>query len=44
MTDKTEPQPQTDRIAKVMAGPGVPSRPEAEGMILEWRVAVNGTR
>ena len=44
MTDKTEPQPQTDRIAKVMARAGVASRREAERMILEGRVAVNGTR
>lgn len=46
MTDDTAPNPQQtpDRIAKVMARAGVASRREAERMILEGRVAVNGSR
>ena len=45
MTDdapKTEQSP--DRIAKVMARAGVASRRDAERMILEGRVTVNGTK
>ncbi|MFC3569376.1 pseudouridine synthase [Paracoccus simplex] len=38
------PNPQTDRIAKVMARAGVASRREAERMILEGRVSVNGQK
>ena len=36
------PQPEGDRIAKVMARAGVASRRDAERMILEGRVKVNG--
>jgi len=39
MTDKT---PQGDRIAKVLSRAGVASRREAERMIADGRVAVNG--
>ena len=50
MTDDTTPAPaprqsasqSTDRIAKVMARGGVASRRDAERMILEGRVTVNG--
>ncbi|WP_265500608.1 pseudouridine synthase [Paracoccus beibuensis] len=47
MTDKTpdSPTPATaDRIAKVMARAGVASRREAERMIVEGRVSVNGKK
>ena len=47
MTDdspKTAPQSPADRIAKVMARAGVASRREAERMILEGRVTVNGQK
>ncbi|MDO5704221.1 MAG: pseudouridine synthase [Paracoccus sp. (in: a-proteobacteria)] len=48
MTDQTpetesQPAPEGERIAKVMARAGVASRREAERMIVEGRVAVNGT-
>jgi 23S rRNA pseudouridine2605 synthase len=38
----TQETPETDRIAKVMARSGICSRRDAEKMILEGRVAVNG--
>ncbi|WP_199260641.1 pseudouridine synthase [Paracoccus binzhouensis] len=41
---ETAPNPQADRIAKVMARAGVASRREAERMILEGRVTVNGQK
>ncbi|KRW93965.1 pseudouridine synthase [Paracoccus sp. MKU1] len=41
---QTAPNPQADRIAKVMARAGVASRREAERMILEGRVTVNGKK
>ncbi|MDQ7262674.1 pseudouridine synthase [Paracoccus sp. PS-1] len=41
---ETAPNPQADRIAKVMARAGVASRREAERMILEGRVTVNGKK
>ena len=46
MTDKPENAPQTnaERIAKVMARAGVASRREAERMIVEGRVSVNGQK
>lgn len=45
MTDEpTPPKTGTDRIAKVMARIGVASRRDAERMILEGRVSVNGTK
>ena len=50
MTDDTTPAPkpetapQSERIAKVMARAGVASRREAERMILEGRVTVNGDK
>ena len=46
MTDMPEhsPNPNADRIAKVMARAGVASRREAERMILEGRVTVNGQK
>ncbi len=45
MTDDTPKAPETaDRIAKVMARAGVASRREAERMIVEGRVTVNGTK
>ncbi|MDS9466054.1 pseudouridine synthase [Paracoccus sp. MBLB3053] len=50
MTDKTDtpenesPKAEGDRIAKVMARVGVASRREAERMILEGRVTVNGKK
>ncbi|WP_294928078.1 pseudouridine synthase [uncultured Paracoccus sp.] len=51
MTEETTPAPQTaapkttpERIAKVMARAGVASRREAERMILEGRVTVNGDK
>ena len=45
MTDETPKAPETaDRIAKVMARAGVASRREAERMIVEGRVTVNGTK
>ncbi|WP_411838703.1 pseudouridine synthase [Paracoccus sp. ME4] len=43
-TPQTAPRTQADRIAKVMARAGVASRREAERMIIEGRVAVNGTK
>lgn len=43
-TPNTAPQPTPDRIAKVMARAGVASRRDAERMILEGRVAVNGKK
>ena len=44
-TPETEsPKPEGDRIAKVMARVGVASRREAERMILEGRVTVNGKK
>ena len=44
MSAETPPKPEaeTDRIAKVMARAGVASRRDAEKMIVEGRVAVNG--
>jgi len=44
MPAETPPKPEaeTDRIAKVMARAGVASRRDAEKMIVEGRVAVNG--
>ena len=47
MTDTPEsanPNPNAERIAKVMARAGVASRREAERMILEGRVTVNGQK
>ena len=45
MTDDATPVPQSpDRIAKVMARAGIASRREAERMILEGRVTVNGKK
>ncbi|MEE2860998.1 MAG: pseudouridine synthase [Pseudomonadota bacterium] len=47
MTDPTPDSPKTsaaDRIAKVMARAGVASRREAERMIVEGRVSVNGKK
>ena len=47
MTDDTTPAPQAqtpDRIAKVIARAGVASRRDAERMILEGRVTVNGKK
>ncbi|SCX93735.1 pseudouridine synthase [Paracoccus tibetensis] len=45
MTDETTPPKHTtDRIAKVMARIGVASRRDAERMILEGRVSVNGAK
>ena len=50
MTDDTTPAPRqsasqsADRIAKVMARAGVASRRDAERMILEGRVTVNGKK
>ncbi|SNR26876.1 pseudouridine synthase [Paracoccus sediminis] len=47
MTDDDTPktaQPSPDRIAKVMARAGVASRRDAERMILEGRVTVNGKK
>lgn len=45
MTEDAAPQNQTpDRIAKVMARAGVASRRDAERMILEGRVTVNGKK
>ncbi len=47
MTDtpeSTNANPNADRIAKVMARAGVASRREAERMILEGRVSVNGQK
>ncbi|WBU60786.1 pseudouridine synthase [Paracoccus albus] len=46
MTDPKNPEKpaDADRIAKVMARAGVASRREAERMILEGRVAVNGKK
>ncbi|WP_255435689.1 pseudouridine synthase, partial [Paracoccus sp. S1E-3] len=45
-TPETTPEPKTqaDRIAKVMARAGVASRREAERMIVEGRVTVNGRK
>ena len=44
-TPETEsPKPEGDRIAKVMARSGVASRREAERMIVEGRVSVNGKK
>lgn len=47
-SDSVEPTPQSDpkpdRIAKVMARAGIASRREAERMIIEGRVTVNGTK
>ncbi|MFV0408936.1 MAG: pseudouridine synthase [Paracoccus sp. (in: a-proteobacteria)] len=42
--EKPEKPAAADRIAKVMARAGVASRREAERMIIEGRVSVNGTR
>ncbi|RDW12209.1 pseudouridine synthase [Paracoccus thiocyanatus] len=39
-----QPAPQADRIAKVMARAGIASRRDAERMILEGRVTVNGQK
>lgn len=45
MTDKTvKPTPEGDRIAKVLSRAGVASRRDAERMIGEGRVSVNGKR
>ncbi|WP_304615673.1 pseudouridine synthase [Paracoccus sp. (in: a-proteobacteria)] len=46
MTDDKTPAPKTEpeRIAKVMARAGVASRREAERMIIEGRVTVNGKK
>lgn len=45
MTSKTPPKvPEGDRIAKVLARAGVASRREAERMIAEGRVSVNGEK
>ncbi|CAM3215876.1 23S rRNA pseudouridine2605 synthase [Paracoccus aminovorans] len=41
---ESTPQSQSDRIAKVMARAGVASRREAERMIVEGRVTVNGQK
>ncbi|ODT59107.1 pseudouridine synthase [Paracoccus sp. SCN 68-21] len=41
---QTAPRTEADRIAKVMARAGVASRREAERMIIEGRVSVNGTK
>ena len=41
---ETAETPQGERIAKVMARSGVASRREAERMVVEGRVTVNGTR
>ncbi|MBM3605988.1 MAG: rRNA pseudouridine synthase, partial [Alphaproteobacteria bacterium] len=40
----TAPRSETDRIAKVMARAGIASRREAERMIVEGRVSVNGKK
>ncbi|MBU3030191.1 pseudouridine synthase [Paracoccus marinaquae] len=42
--DSAEKPAEADRIAKVMARAGIASRREAERMIVEGRVTVNGTR
>lgn len=44
MTDRTPDSPAAERIAKVMARAGVASRREAERMIVEGRVSVNGKK
>lgn len=46
-TPQSNPKPiaaKAERIAKVMARAGVASRRDAERMILEGRVSVNGTK
>jgi 23S rRNA pseudouridine2605 synthase len=44
MIDKSQDSPEGDRIAKVLARAGVCSRRDAERMIAEGRVAVDGKR
>ncbi|TGN36893.1 rRNA pseudouridine synthase, partial [Paracoccus liaowanqingii] len=43
-TPQTAPRTDADRIAKVMARAGIASRREAERMIVEGRVSVNGKK